>query len=139
MGPMASRKNPSNSARIGQILASTAVAVGGTVASIYVVNRLRRHRQTQALLDTLPPSTDATIKDETAEPADDTYDPAEVNNAVAADLSIEVASDESLPEPLEALTVEELYQLARKHDIAGRSSMRKAGLIVALRDAQPES
>ena len=35
--------------------------------------------------------------------------------------------------PLEEMTVKELHELARKRDIAGRSSMNKAELIDALR------
>lgn len=112
----------SKSTRIGQVLAATAVALGGTIASVYALNRLRRHHKTQALLDTLPPDTDVGIEDETAEPADDVYDPAQVTDGHTETVA------------LEQMTHEELYRLAQDHDVAGRSSMRKAELIEALRD-----
>ena len=116
---------PKNSkpTRIGQVVGATAVAIGGTIASVYALNRLRRHRKTQALLDTLPPSTDVGIEDQTAEPDDDVYDPAQVSDGHA-----ETAA-------LEDMTYEELYRLAQDRDVAGRSSMRKAELIEALRDS----
>lgn len=120
---MDSSKKRSRSSRVGKILEITAVTVAGTVASVYVLNRLRRHRKTQALLDTLPPSTDVGIEDETAEPADDVYDPAEVTE------------DTGEQEPSADMTFDELYQLAQQRDLAGRSSMRKAELITALREA----
>lgn len=110
--------------RVGQILGATTVALGGTLAGIYALNRLRRHSKTQALLDTLPPITDVGIEDNTSEPADDVYDPAEVTHG-----------HDSVTR-LEDLRFDELYQLAQQHDIVGRSSMRKAELIAALRDVE---
>lgn len=107
---------------IGQILGASTVALGGALAGIYALNRLRRHSKTQALLDTLPPTGDVGIEDNTAEPADDVYDPAEVTRETATQL--------------EDLRFDELYQLAQQHDIAGRSSMRKPELIAALSDAE---
>lgn len=110
-------------AGVGRILGASTVALGGALAGIYAINRLRRHSKTQALLDTLPPARDVGIEDNTAEPADDVYDPAEVTHEPATQL--------------EDLRFDELYQLAQQHDIAGRSSMRKPELIAALRDADP--
>ncbi|NLZ98843.1 MAG: hypothetical protein GX920_08535 [Micrococcus sp.] len=109
-------------AGVGRILGASTVALGGALAGIYAINRLRRHSKTQALLDTLPPARDVGIEDNTAEPADDVYDPAEVTHEPATQL--------------EDLRFDELYQLAQQHDIAGRSSMRKPELIAALRDAE---
>ena len=109
-------------AGVGRILGASTVALGGALAGIYALNRLRRHSKTQALLDTLPPARDVGIEDNTAEPADDVYDPAEVTHEPATQL--------------EDLRFDELYQLAQQHDITGRSSMRKPELIAALRDAE---
>lgn len=116
-------KNSRNPARVGQVVGATLVAISGTVASIYALNRMLRHRKTQALLDTLPPSTDVGIEDNTAEPADDEFDPAEV------------VDDTRPEESLDTLTYEQLYQRAQQQDITGRSSMRKAELLAALRHA----
>lgn len=116
-------KNSRNPARVGQVVGATLVAISGTVASIYALNRMLRHRKTQALLDTLPPSTDVGIEDNTAEPADDEFDPAEV------------VDDTRPEESLDTLTYEQLYQRAQQQDITGRSSMRKAELLTALRHA----
>lgn len=118
---------PTNASRkpgIGQILGAAAVALGGTLAAVYALNRLRRHSKTQALLDTLPPTTDVGIEDNTAEPADDIYDPAEVTHGHGS------------VKRLKDLRFDELYQLAQQHDVVGRSSMRKAELVAALRDVQ---
>lgn len=121
MEPMNTPRQTSPKPRIGQILTAGAVAVGGTVAAMYALNRLRRHRKTQALLDTLPPSTDAGIQDNTAAPADDTFDPAQITTDIGPDAR------------LEDLRFDELYQLAQHRDIRGRSAMRKSELMDALR------
>ena len=122
MKDMNTSRRSTRSPGIGQILGASTVALGGALAGIYALNRLRRHSKTQALLDTLPPARDVGIEDNTAEPADDVYDPAEVAHEPATQL--------------EDLRFDELYQLAQQHDIAGRSSMRKPELIAALRDAE---
>ena len=53
------------------------------------------------------------------------------------DLRMELARrlrhGETATRPLEDMTVEELHELAARHDIKGRSSMHKAELIDALR------
>src|SRR5699024_3265716 len=107
----------------GQMLGASTVAVGGALAGIYAINRLRRHSKTQALLDTLPPARDVGIEDNTAEPANDVYDPAEV--------TLESATQ------LEDLRFDELYQLDHQHDSAGHSYIRKPELLAALLDADP--
>lgn len=106
---------------LAQIVGATAVALGGTIASVYMLNRLRRHRKTQALLDTLPPTTDVDIEDHTAEPADDVYDPAELINDTA--------------DSYDDLTYGQLHQIARQRDVVGHSSMGKPELLAALREA----
>ncbi|WP_022869283.1 hypothetical protein [Yaniella halotolerans] len=107
---------------IGEILGASAVALGSAVVGMYVLNRLRRHSKTQALLDTLPPRTDVGLEDHTAEPADDVYDPAEVTRDSAT--------------RLEELRYDELYQLAKQHFVVGRSSMAKPELVAALQDLE---
>jgi len=65
----------------------------------------------------------------TVEPAE----PVEVQEAeLQEDTTPEDIEEVPQKQPLEELTVEELYRLARRYDIPGRSSMRKAELIEAL-------
>ncbi|GAA2024640.1 hypothetical protein GCM10009720_00450 [Yaniella flava] len=125
---MASSEQHSTGQRIGQILSATTVAVAGTVAAVYAANRLRRHRQTQDLLDSLPPATNVSAEDSQEEP----------DLALKPDVDERVdpqgpVTDDAPSDQLEALTVEELYLLAQERDIIGRSNMRKAELIDALR------
>lgn len=103
---------------LGQILSASAVALGGSLAALYALNRLRQHSETQALLDTLPPRTYVGMEDNIAEPADDVYDPAGVARAATG--------------RLEDLHFDQLYQLAQQHYIVGRASMGKSELIAAL-------
>jgi len=106
---------------VGQVLSASAVALGGTLAGLYALNRLRGSSRLQALLDTLPPRVDVGIQDNTAEPADEMYDPADVASSPTT--------------RWEDVGFDELYRLARQHHIVGRSSMRKPELVAALKDA----
>ena len=125
---MASSEQRSTAQRIGQVLGATTLAVGGTVAAVYAANRLRRHRQTRNLLDSLPPATNVSAEDTQEEP--DLALRPDVDERVEAQGPV---TDDAPSDQLDALTVEELYLLAQERDIIGRSNMRKAELIDALR------
>lgn len=114
----------------------TALVVGGAAATAYVAARIRRQRDTQHLADArpqrAPTAEDITLPDPAAVDEVEGY---VVEDIAALDAGADHSSSampENRPESLAALTVSELYQMAQQHDIAGRSSMRKAQLIEAL-------
>lgn len=133
---MASLQNSRISAHIGQILGVTALALSGAVVTVYVMSRIRRQRRTQHLLDTMPQgvSTAADIALATTAAADEVETSVVEDVAVLDDTPEQTDSEvrKHTPELLASLTVDELYQLAQRHDIVGRSSMRKAQLVEAL-------
>lgn len=113
--------------RFGQVAGVLGLAVLTILGATYLTNRLRKLQQTQQLLDTLPAAIEARAGESVVdmEHSAAAHAPAAVTGEVAPAATCGAGV-------LEEKTVEELYQMARDRDIAGRSNMRKAELIVAL-------
>lgn len=123
-----SPQDPPGAGRLAKALGFTALLISGVVIATFAASRWRKMRQTEDLIKALPPPQQPS-DESTVEPAE----PVEVQEAeLQEDTTPEDIEEVPQKQPLEELTVEELYRLARRYDIPGRSSMRKAELIEAL-------
>ena len=133
-----SQQSPSPS-RIGRLIGVAALAVAGVIIGTYAANLMRRDHKRAQLLGALP--TDVPMPEDLTSGSsikDADREQAVLTSAVVHDMAahdIEERSEPAVGASLESRTVEELYELAKQHDIAGRSNMRKAELIESLRDA----
>ena len=130
---------------------ATVIAVTASVA-LYAANHWRKVRAIDDLVKTLPTVkqppvpmddvTDASLGRATDSRVQDTSDvgsyemAAPEAPAVALPVPIDTKPPAAFDDSLESKTVEQLYELARDRNIAGRSSMRKAQLINALRTSK---
>lgn len=123
-----SPQDPPGAGRLAKALGFTALLISGVVIATFATSRWRKMRQTEDLIKALPPPQQPS-DESTVEPAE----PVEVQDTeLQEDTTPEDIEEAPQKQPLEELTVEELYRLARRYDIPGRSSMRKAELIEAL-------
>lgn len=138
-GDMTSSEQSKRPSRVGRLFGLAALAVAGVVLGTYAANMIRKDRTRENLWGQLP--ADTQIPEGLA--SGDNLDDADLEEAVTtaavthdvAGHDIEEQSEPAVGVALEARTVEELYELAKQHDIVGRSNMRKAELIESLRAA----
>lgn len=125
MATMSSSHVSSSTQQLRKLLGITTLTGLGIAGSVYAINRWRKTRQSKALTATLP-----------AVPPKPVPDASDNQPAQTDDMTDELATEDlheaTTPRALEELTVEELYRLARRYDVEGRSNMRKAELIEAL-------
>ena len=138
-GDMTSSEQSQRPSRLGRLVGFAGLAIAGVIIGTYAANMIRKDRLGEKLWGDLP--ADTPMPEELA--SGDNLNDADLEEAVTtAAVAHDVAGHEidERPEPavgvtLEARTVEELYELAKQHDIPGRSNMRKAELVESLRDA----
>lgn len=138
-GAMTSSKQSQKTSRLGRLVGLTALAIAGAVLGTYAANLLRKDQQREQLLGALPADVPMPSRLAAGSQVEETALEAAVTaSAVTHDVAgheIEERTEPATGAALESRTVEELYELAKQHDIAGRSNMRKADLIEALQDA----
>ena len=138
-GDMTSSEQSQRPSRFGRLFGFAALAVAGVIIGTYAANALRKDRTRDNLWGELP--SDIPVPEEFV--SVDNLDDADLEEAVAtsavvqdvAGHEIDEESEPAVGTALESRTVEELYELAKQHDIPGRSNMRKAELVESLRDA----
>src|SRR5690625_7722441 len=113
-------QEPPGAGRLAKALDFTALLISGVVFATFAASRWRKMRQTEDLIKALPPPQQPS-DESTVEPAE----PVEVQEAeLQEDTTPEDIEEVPQKQPLEELTVEELYRLARRYDKIGRASCR---------------
>ena len=127
---MDSSQNTSLIRRLGRIVSLTALTAGAVAALVYFTQRPRDTRP----IDVVSAEASGSRNAQAAAPTtDNPADIAQVESAQEAQgPTVTQIQQDTTTRPLEEFTFEELYRLAQRSDLAGRSSMRKAQLIEAL-------
>lgn len=141
MDPMDSSKEKSTLPRLGRALGLIGFAAAAVSIVLYIAQRQSGTPRAQPTLAQGVPSLDTAPVEKTAyEQPSEAVEHAEKQRSVmggatsSEDGAVQRIHADSTVQPLEALTVGELYKLAQRHDITGRSNMRKAQLVEALRE-----